>query len=279
MAKKTYVDVLGLKKGIAPEVVATFSTRTQANWHINNTFKDLGYDNLLTKTSATKGDKFVQEVVADDRESYIHAVSTMKITDMDTVETVTGRDTLLGYIQKGHLKNKTGLGKIESLETEEGKSVELEDLQHSVQVVYSEDEVYPLARIEKRLTNELLKALSDDEDEDGGEIEEEKKEETKPKKKPEPKPKVEKVEEEKERSEERRVGKEDEVVEEEEEIAEEQDPEEVVEEEEAVEDETTDEVVEEEEVEDIEEDELEVEDLDEDIEELDEDIEEILEED
>src|SRR5690625_1324355 len=271
MAKKTYVDVLGLKKGIAPEVVATFSTRTQANWHINNTFKDLGYDNLLTKTSATKGDKFVQEVVADDRESYIHAVSTMKITDMDTVETVTGRDTLLGYIQKGHLKNKTGLGKIESLETEEGKSVELEDLQHSVQVVYSDDEVYPLARIEKRLTNELLKALSDDEDEDGGDIEEEKKEETKPKKKPEPK-----VEEEKEVEVEEEISTEDE---EEEEITEEQDSEEVVEEEEAVEEETTDEVAGEEEVEDIEEDELEVEDLDEDIEELDDDIEEILEED
>lgn len=177
MAKKTYVDVLGLKKGKAPEVIATFSNRQLANWHNKNTFEDFGYDNLLLKNSNVKGDKFISDVVAEDKESYIQAIATMEITDMTSVTTVTRRNTLLGYILEGVLKNKTGVKKVELLESDD-TNVALEDLQKQVQVVYSDEDVYPLAQIEKKLTKALLDALTDEE-ESGSEVEEE---ETKPKK-------------------------------------------------------------------------------------------------
>lgn len=177
MAKKTYVDVLGLKKGKAPEVVATFSNRQLANWHNKNTFEDLGYDNLLLKNSNVKGDKFISDVVAEDKESYIQAIATMEITDMTSVTTVTRRNTLLGYILEGVLKNKTGVKKVELLESDD-TNVALEDLQKQAQVVYSDDDVYPLGQIEKKLTKALLDALTDEEESDS-EVEEE---ETKPKK-------------------------------------------------------------------------------------------------
>jgi hypothetical protein len=123
MAKKTYVDVIGLKKGEAPEIIATFSNRTIANWHIKNTFDGEGYDNLIAATTKKKGDKFVQDTVADDKDTYIEALSTMKITNMDEVITVTSKGTLLGYILKGVIKNKTGV--------EEG-DINYEELQEEV---------------------------------------------------------------------------------------------------------------------------------------------------
>lgn len=191
MAKKTYVDVLGLKKGKAPEVVATFSNRQLANWHNKNTFEDFGYDNLLLKNSNVKGDKFISDVVAEDKESYIQAIATMEITDMTSVTTVTRRNTLLGYILEGVLKNKTGVKKVELLESDD-TNVALEDLQKQAQVVYSDEDVYPLAQIEKKLTKALLDALTDEEEYDS-EVEEE---ETKQKKETKKAKKEEKKEEE-----------------------------------------------------------------------------------
>lgn len=258
MTKKTYVDVLGLQKGKAPEVVATFSNKTQANWHINNTFVTEGFDKLLTTNTKTKGEKFVQEVVADDKGTYIHAVSTMNITDLETVETVTTKETLLGAINKGLIKNKTGVNKIELLETEETGS--LEDLKKSVQTVFPENEVFPIAKIEKKLSTELLKSLSEDED-----VEEEDSEEDVSEPEETPKKEHKKAKKE-EKSEEVKT----------------ETTEEVSAEEETVEEETveeTEEIVEEEAEEEVEEEETEddVEEIDEVMEEIDEDLEDVFE--
>lgn len=285
MAKKTYVDVIGLKKGVAPEIVGTFSTRSQANWHINNTFNDLGYDNLLTKQTTTKGETFIQDTVADDRESYVRAVSTMKIIDMDTVETVTGRDTLLGYINKGYIKNKSGLGKIDVLESEDN-SDDLEELKRSVQYIYAEKDAFPLSKIEKKLTNELLNALSgEDVSDTPEEDEEEEKTEDTPKKEIKTKKEQEKAEDIKEDKDEKVETIEDvgETEEEVEEVATEEETEADESEEddsEELEDEETveEEIVESEDENDVEDAEIDDVELEEDDFELDEDIEMIDEE-
>lgn len=270
MAKKIYVEVLGLKKGQAPVGIATVSSKALANWHISNTFAELGYDKLLTRQTPSKGENFVADVVAEDKDSYIKAISTMGITDLGSVATLTERDTLLGLVQKDLIKSKSGLNKIELVETAESEE-NIENLKKSVQVIYAEGDVFPLSKVEKKLTDALLNALSDDEedadDEEEPEAEPVKKTKATTKSKVEEKEEVEEADDSAEDSDTGEVVEEEEtadeeVVEEEEaeeEIIEEDDNEEVIEEE--VEDE---EVVEDDDDEDIEED-------------IDEDIESILE--
>src|SRR5690625_2504781 len=152
MSKKSYVDVLGFKKGSKPEVVATFSNRPLANWHIKNTLEGKGYDQLMVRNTGKKGTDFVNDVVAEDKGTYVRTEAFMRITDLDMVTTTNKTGTLLGFILDGDIKSKTGLNKLE-VNTAEGDE---DDVVLSVVTVYDETESTNLGRIKTRLSKELL---------------------------------------------------------------------------------------------------------------------------
>lgn len=269
MSKK-FVDVLGLKRGSTPEVVATFSNRTLANWHIRNTFEGQGYDRLLVRNTAKKGDVFINDVVAEDKETYIKTLATMNITDLETVVTSHSEGTLLEFILNGDIAGKSGLNKLVVVEDEEQKEDE-ENLTKSLITVHLEDEPLGISKIKTRLAKELLDDFvgegEDGEDEEEKVEKEEPKKETKKTTKKKDKPKKEET-------------KKEEVVEEEVEDVTEEETEEVeeLEELEDVEEDVTEEEVEEIEEEDVEE--LEEDDLEEvDEGDVGEDVEELSDED
>lgn len=172
MSKKTYVDVLGLKKGSKPEVVATFSNRPLANWHVKNTLEGKGYDQLLVRNSNKKGSDFVNDVIAEDKGTYVLVDARMQITDLDTVTATTRTGTLLEFILDDVIKSKTGLNKLEI-----NKDVGETDITTlGVITVHEENEPTEFGKIKTRLTRELLDTyLGTDKDEE--EIEEEEVEE------------------------------------------------------------------------------------------------------
>ena len=258
MAKaKGYVDVIGITRGKEPEVIATFSERKDANWHVNNTFVE--EDKCIVKKTKVKGSKLVTDKVATDRDTYIKALATMDITDLEKLTIETEDNTLLGLLLSGDLGKVSDLGKLQDVESGEGEK--------RVKVIYNENDAFPHGKVKKKLEDELIKGLvgeeeeetlkdvsdetetveEEDEDEDTEEVEEEEESE-------------EEVEEEEE---------EDEEEEEIEEVEEEDEEEEEIEEEEDLDDEEFEEVEDEESDEDEDDDE-EIDLSDEDLEDLEE---------
>src|SRR5699024_9144989 len=236
MAKtKGYVDVIGITRGKEPEVIATFSERKDANWHVNNTFVE--EDKCIVKKTKVKGSKLVKDKVATDRDTYIKALAPMDITDLEKLTIETEDNTLLGLRLSGDLGKVSDLGKLQGAESGEGEK--------RVKVIYNENDACPHGKVKKKLEDELIKGLvgeeeeetlkdvsdetetveEEDEDEDTEEVEEEESEEE-----------VEEEEEEDEEEEEE-IEEEDEEEEEIEEVEEEDEEEEEIEEEEDLDDE------------------------------------------
>lgn len=157
MSKVKYVDVLGLKQGKTPEVVATFSTRPVANWHIKNTLEGLGYDRFLLRTANKKGPDFVNDLIAEDKGVYVKTIASMNITDLETVTTQNTLGTLLGFVLSGDIASKTGLNKLTLVEEPEDEVSE--NLEKSLITIYEVSEPLEIDKIKTRLSTELLDAF------------------------------------------------------------------------------------------------------------------------
>src|SRR5699024_8734194 len=165
MAKKGYVDVIGITRGKEPEVLATFEDRKDANWHVKNTFVE--EDKCLVKSTTKKGSKIIKNDVASDRDSYIKSVAEMAITDLETLKITTEESTLLKFILDGVVDKKTDLNKLVELEVDE-EGIE------QIQVIHSENTVFPHSKVKKKLEDTLIKNLvGEDESESEEETEDE----------------------------------------------------------------------------------------------------------
>src|SRR5699024_4766404 len=162
MAKKGYVDVIGITRGKEPEVLATFEDRKDANWHVKNTFVE--EDKCLVKSTTKKGSKFIKNDVASDRDSYIKSVAEMAITDLESLKITTEESTLLKFLLDGVVDKKTDLNKLVELDVDE-EGIE------RIQVIHSENTVFPHSKVKKKLEDTLIKNLV-------GEDESEREEET-----------------------------------------------------------------------------------------------------
>lgn len=157
MAKtKGYVDVIGITRGKEPEVIATFSERKDANWHVNNTFVE--EDKCVVKKTNVKGNKLVKDKVASDRDTYIKALATMDITDLEKLTIETEGNTLLGMILSGELGKESDLGKLQEVEGGEGVK--------QVQVIYNENDAFPHSKVKKKLEDDLIKDLVGEEEDE-----------------------------------------------------------------------------------------------------------------
>ncbi|MFV1457244.1 hypothetical protein, partial [Bacillus mycoides] len=97
MAKEKYFSILGLRKGKRIETIATVANKALANWHINNTFGNLGYDRLITKQVENKGDKFIPEAVVGDKNKYLLVEFLMSAFNWDEVKAVMSEGTLMQF--------------------------------------------------------------------------------------------------------------------------------------------------------------------------------------
>src|SRR5699024_10597253 len=219
---------------------------------VKNTFVE--EDKCLVKSTNKKGSKFIKNDVASDRDSYIKSVAEMAITDLESLKITTEESTLLKFILDGVVDKKTDLNKLVELDVDE-EGIE------RIQVIHSENTVFPHSKGKKKLEDTLIKNLVG-EDESESEEETENEEES------------EEVEENSE-SEENEETEEDEEVEceedEEEEETEDDSEEDCEEEEENEEESEDDEETEEDEGEDSEEEEIEEEEVEEDEDEEDDD--------
>src|SRR5699024_6027935 len=165
MAKKGYVDVIGITRGKEPEVLATFEDRKDANWHVKNTFVE--EDKCLVKSTTKKGSKFIKNDVASDRDSYIKSVAEMAITDLESLKITTEESTLLKFLLDGVVDKKTDLNKLVELDVDE-EGIE------RIQVIHSENTVFPHSKVKKKLEDTLIKNLvGEDESESEEETENE----------------------------------------------------------------------------------------------------------
>src|SRR5699024_9938701 len=137
----------------------------EENWHVNNTFVE--EDKCLVKSTNKKGSKFIKNDVASDRDSYIKSVAEMAITDLETLKITTEESTLLKFILDGVVDKKTDLNKLVELEVDE-EGIE------QIQVIHSENTVFPHSKVKKKLEDTLIKNLvGEDESESEEETEDE----------------------------------------------------------------------------------------------------------
>lgn len=165
MAKESFVSILGLNKGQSIDVLATVSDKTTANWHINNTFGNMGYDHLIVKTVNKKGDKFVADVIAKDKAKYLNVELIMNKFDWDTLRAVITEGTLLSFsemVKTNGIKNEKMIGKLGDvypIHTTDGEEVE----DFATTVVLPETEPIPYTKAMNALRKEVLEYVTGDE--------------------------------------------------------------------------------------------------------------------
>lgn len=189
MAKKSYFTVFGVKNGKGIQALAQFDERKDANWHVKNTFHNLGLDHLLVKKTGKKDtDVYVKPEDAEIRESFAATSIFMKSDNWDVVHTSSSFDTLLGFLHTGKLDRSSQLGKL--------SDVSKEDDTYTISVIQNSNDAIPLDKVKATLSKAILDDFLGDETEDDEDDESEEDEEVEEVVEDTPKKEVEEVKEE-----------------------------------------------------------------------------------
>ncbi|WP_440650419.1 hypothetical protein [Bacillus subtilis] len=154
MAKTSLVEVIGLKKNTGIDPIATFSTKGLANWHINNTFGDRGFDKLLTRNVSKKGENFIPDTLAEDKNQYVHVKAGMKSYDWDTLNISVVKGTLLGFYLDGLVKSEKTIGKLGTADFEGDEA--------QVSVVLGMNDPIPYNKLSSALEKVIVESIVGD---------------------------------------------------------------------------------------------------------------------
>ena len=156
------VKVIGIKFKKGATDLAIFTSEELAKQHIQTTFKNMGFDKLLTKPVAksNKDAIIIPEEVASNTNTYVATKAVMDMLDWTTIKTESKFGTLTEFMlpDMGILKTKTQVDKLTNVGVEETdddgnvKSV-------SLQVVHSEETPIPYKRVIRQLQKELENIL------------------------------------------------------------------------------------------------------------------------
>ena len=177
------VKVIGIKFKEGATDLAIFTNEELAKQHIRTTFKNMGFDKLLTRPVAksNKDAIVIPEEVASNTNTYVATKAVMDMLDWTTIKTESKFGTLTEFMlpDTDILKTKNQVDKLTNVGVEE-TDADGNVTSVSLQVVHSEETPLPYKRVIRQLQKELENILigaDDVTEESEGVVEEETSEE------------------------------------------------------------------------------------------------------
>ncbi len=156
------VKVIGIKFKEGATDLAIFTNEELAKQHIRTTFKNMGFDKLLTRPVAksNKDAIVIPEEVASNTNTYVATKAVMDMLDWTTIKTESKFGTLTEFMlpDTDILKTKNQVDKLTNVGVEE-TDADGNVTSVSLQVVHSEETPLPYKRVIRQLQKELENIL------------------------------------------------------------------------------------------------------------------------